>query len=171
MAYATYEDYKALYGESTLDETGFARLVWEAEKVMDDATTGVDAVRKLRLFPPKDADGAEAVKRCACALVDTLRLIGETEQARREAQTLAENADGTVHSRMIASVTAGSESVSYVTGSAAGAQSTAIDAAVGDRTARARLLDDTVRRYLAGVPDANGVNLTYLGRYAVRPGG
>ena len=35
MGYATYADYKALYGESKLDEAGFTRLIWEAERLMD----------------------------------------------------------------------------------------------------------------------------------------
>lgn len=170
MAYAAFEDYQELYGESSLDGPGFARLVWEAERAMDEATAGVDGLRKLRLFPPKDGDGAEAVRRCACALVDTLRRIEQAQAASSMAQSLAENADGTVHGRVVTSVTSGAESVSYAAGSAAGVRQTAVDAAAGDRTARARLLADTVRSYLAGVPDANGVNLTYMGRYPVRLG-
>lgn len=165
MAFATYEDYKALYGDERLDEAGFFRLIWDAERVMDDATTGLDRVRKLRVAMPVDEYGAEAVKRCVCALVDTLRQIEEAEEDSRRARALVENADGTVHSRVLSSVSSGSESISYATGSAARSGTTAIDAAVSDPGARERLLGDTVRRYLSGVADANGVMLLFMGVY------
>ncbi len=168
MSYATYEDFKALYGDGKLDEAGFSRLVWEAEKLMDDATTGADGVRKLRAAPPKCKCDKEAVKRCACALVDTLRQIEEAAENIRRAQGYTENADGTLQGRVITSRSAGGESISYATGSAAKSGTTAIDAAVSDMTARERLFADTVRRYLSGVPDANGVNLLYMGPYPVR---
>ena len=171
MAYACFEDYKARYGESGLDEAGFSRLIWDAERAMDDATTGADYVRKLRLYPPADVYGSQAVKQCAVALVETLRQIEQAEADTSRARAMVERADGTVHSAVVASVSSGSESISYATGSAARSGTTAIDAAVSDRAARARLLEDTVRRYLAGVPDANGVNLLYMGRYPVVMGG
>lgn len=165
MAFATYEDYKVLYKDNGLDEAGFTRLIWDAERAMDDATTGADLVHKLRLYPPTDEYGAEAVKRCACALVDTLRQIEEADEADSKARAMVENADGAVHSRVIASISSGSESISYATGSAARSGTTAIDAARSDPEARARLLADTVRRYLSGVTDANGVNLLFMGVY------
>ncbi len=168
MAYATYEDYTALYGDGALDEAGFTRLTWEAEHLVDAATTGVDGVRKLRHAWPADEQDAQAVRRCVCALVDTLWQLDKAAESIRKAQALVENADGTVQSRMVASRSSGSESISYATGSAARSGTTAIDAAVSDQTARARLLDDTVRRYLSGVPDANGVNLLFLGRYPAK---
>lgn len=171
MSYATYEDFKALYGGEGLGEADFDRLSWEAERLMDDATTGVDGVRKLRAAMPKCKYGRETVKRCACALVDTLRQIDEAAEAIRKAQSFAENADGTLQGRVITSRSAGGESISYAAGSAASQGKTAAGAAVGDLTARQRLMDDTVRRYLSGVPDANGVNLLYMGSYPAGLGG
>ena len=168
MVYATYNDFTDLYGEKMLDEAGFSRLSWEAERVMNDATTGVDGVCKLRQAFPTDEYSVTAVRRCACALIDELRQLEVAAENIRKAQTLMENADGTVQSRQIASRSSGSESISYVTGSSARAGGTAVDAAVSDLTARQKLLDDKVRWYLAGVPDAHGVNLLYLGRYPVR---
>ena len=136
MAYAVYEDYAALYGEG-LDEAGFDRLVWQAGRVMDRATTGVDGVAKLRVAYPERED--EAVRRCACALVERLRR-GQP----------VEHPDGTVSPRLVTGRTAGAESVTYAA-AASGAEDTA--------------LADAVREYLGGVRDANGVNLLYLGRY------
>ena len=170
VGYASFADYVALYGAERLGEADFIRLIWEAERVMDEATTGVDGVRKLRLAKPTKAYPLEAVRRCACALVDTLWQMDEAAEAIRRARAIEEDAGGNVHSRVVASVSSGAESISYATGSAARAGGTAIDAAVSDQTARARLLEDTVRRYLAGVPDANGVNLLFLGRYPLKLG-
>lgn len=168
MAYATYEDFKSLYGDDKMDEAGFSRLSWEAEQLLDTATTGVDGVRKLRRAFPVEEHDVQAVRRCVCALIDILRQLDEAAESIRKAQGLVENADGTFQSRLVASRSSGSESISYATGTAARAGGTAIDTAISDQTARARLLDDTVRRYLSGVPDANGVNLLYLGQYPVK---
>lgn len=168
MAYATFADYEALYPGTELDEAGFDLLIWEAERVMDDITTGADGVRKLRVAKPTKKPGAEAVRRCACALVDAMRQINEAEAAIRKAQKLVENSDGTVQSAAVSSRSSGSESVSYAAVSAAG---TAISAAVSDLTAREQLFAATARRYLSGMKDANGVNLLYMGAYPVRLGG
>ena len=66
MAYVDYEYYKTLYGEKALAEADFTRLLWDAEREIDKATSGVDGVRKLQVaFPTSDYD-AEAVKRCVC---------------------------------------------------------------------------------------------------------
>ena len=72
MAYIDYEYYKSLYGEKAIQETDFNRFLWDAEREIDKATSGVDGVRKLQIaFPTSDYD-AEAVKRCICALIEFL---------------------------------------------------------------------------------------------------
>ena len=149
MAYATYEDFTALYGGNGLDEAGFSRLAWQAERAMDEATTGVDGVAKLQTAMPDQERAREAVRRCACALVELLR---QDEQA----EGYVRRSDGSVAGRVVTAVTAGSESVSY-----------AAPAAVSGQERRARIAE-TARRYLAGIPDANGVQLLYMGRYPAR---
>lgn len=151
MAYASYQDYTALYGEKTLDGALFERLVWQAERAMEQATTGVDGVCKLRQAAPVEPLAREAVRRCACALVELLRRDGQAEG-------YAVRSDGSVTGKVVTAVTAGSESVSY-----------AAPAAVSEQERQARI-ERTVARYLAGVPDANGVALTYMGRYPGKVG-
>lgn len=162
MAYAAYEQFAALYGEA-LDEAQFDRLLWEAEQVMDQATTGVDGVAKLRAAMPEEERAAQAVCRCACALTELLARLERAAESISLGREHVENADGTLQPRMVAARSSGSESVTY----AAGSGSAAVDAAVSDPAVRRQLLDDTVRRYLAGVPDGNGVNLLYMGPYPV----
>ncbi len=144
--YASYEDYKALYGDG-VTEAEFERLAWEAGRIMDAVTTGADGVRKLEAAMPEDAYGAKAVKRCCCALVRRLWTAERTESyVNRE--------DGTVAGRVVTAVTAGVESVTY-----ARPDSTA----AGE--SRGGMLRRTAEELLAGIGDKNGVPLLYMGIY------
>ena len=69
--------YAALYPDGP-DESAFDRLRWEARRVMDRATTGLDGLRKLEAAPPADEQDKEAVERCEAALV---HLLWQTDQA------------------------------------------------------------------------------------------
>lgn len=140
-----YAQYAALYPDGP-DESAFDRLRWEARRIMDRATTGLDGVRKLAVAPPVEEHDAQAVERCEAALV---RLLWQTEQA----EGCASWTDGTVTGKVVTAVTAGSESVSFAAPAAVSAE---------DGEAKCREL---VERYLSGVVDANGVNLLYMGRY------
>ncbi len=150
MAQVTYEDYKSLYGEDGLGQTAFDRLAWEARRVMDNVTTGVDGVRKLAVAAPVEESAAEAVKRCELALA---HVMGEAESVRG---TVARS-DGTVTGRVVTSISAGAESVSYA---APAGQS-------GDREELKKRLRQTAEEYLAGVADKNGVPLLFAGKYPV----
>ena len=69
MAYADYSRYTSIYGEGSISEIDFNRFSYDASRYMDYCTTGVDGVKKLKIAHPTDADDAEAVIRCACALI------------------------------------------------------------------------------------------------------
>ena len=59
--YITYSEYTALY--DPIEERDFNRLVFQACQAVDNLTTGVDGVKKLRVAFPADEDNATAVKR------------------------------------------------------------------------------------------------------------
>lgn len=143
--FVEYEYFTSIYGKS-VEKTTFNRLLWNAEKLVRDATTGVDGRCKLDFaFPDKETD-AETVKRCVCAMVD---LMARVDKAETEA-------DG---NKVVKSVSAGNESITYdVKGGIIGAVLT-------DKTAQAKLYTDTVREYLRGTKDKNGVNLLFGGIY------
>lgn len=143
--YVDYEFYKTLYG-TTVDEKAFNRLIWNAEKLVKNAVTGVDGRCKLDFAFPDVAYDAEAVKRCECALVDILAKI---EKAETEAEG----------NKTVKSVSAGNESISYDTGSGL------INKVLLDKSAQARLYADTINEYLRGTKDKNGVNLLFGGIY------
>lgn len=154
MAYITFEEFSEVY-PGAVTESDFANLEWEARRIVDGHTTGVDNVRKLRVAFPTDEDDAEAVKRCMCKLIKLMHDIEAAEKIRG----LVQRGDGMAIGGVISSVSSGSESISYST------NGTAVDMAAGDITARNKLLSQTVRQALSGVRDANGVSLLYMGRY------
>ena len=143
--YVDYEFYKTLYG-ATVDETVFNRLIWNAEKLVKNAVTGVDGRCKLDFAFPDVAYDAEAVKRCECALVD---IMAKIEKAETEAEG----------NKTVKSVSAGNESISYDTGSGL------IGKVLSNKSAQARLYADTINEYLRGTKDKNGVNLLFGGAY------
>lgn len=157
MAYVDYEYYKSLYGEKALAEADFKRLLWDAEREIDKATSGVDGVRKLKVAFPTDEYDAETVKRCICALIEFLNNLETVEKS----SAMVQSSDGTMRGGIVKSVSAGNESITYET---SGTINNAVKS-VRDR-------DLTVYAFIAsrlyGVSDANGVNLLFGGRYPYR---
>lgn len=152
--YITHDEYTALYG--TIEEKDFIRLEYDAARYMDKYTTGLDGVKKLRVAFPSGED-AEAVKHCAASLIKTLQSINEAEQSASFAKT-----ENGLQGKVISSVSSGSESITYSV-----VKNPLLEVAA-DPMARDRLMRDTIRDYLSGVQDANGVNLLYMGRYPRR---
>lgn len=159
--YITFDEYTQLY--EPMEERLFNVLAFDACRVMDVHTTGIDNVKKLKKYPP-EGDDALAVKHCAAKIINLLYQIQQAESSAMESAGYESTEQG-LRGKVISSVTAGNESISYVTGNSS---ATAIDAAVKDKTVRDKLVADTVREYLSGVKDANGVNLLYMGAYPRR---
>ncbi len=160
-AYIDYEYFKTLYPD--IPKEVFNRLSWEACRKMDAATTGIDGVRKLAVAFPVDEYSSETVKRCACALVDVLNQLKQARENATKASGYTETTNG-LQGKVISSISSGNESISFSSGSS-GSSATVIDKALSDKAAEAQLYTDTIREYLSGVSDANGVNLLYMGRY------
>lgn len=156
MENITYAGYVALYGND-IDERDFSRLSFDAFRVMDDMTTGVDGYHKLRSAYPVEQYDAEAASRCAYALVRLMKQIEDI--AASSGYTVRE--DGAMVGKRVSSVSSGAESISYASGSA----ETVAEAATASASARREAFWSLVREYLAGVKDANGVNMLYMGVY------
>ena len=165
MAYVDYEYYKTLYGEKAISEADFNRLLWDAEREIDKATSGVDGVRKLQVaFPTSDYD-AEAVKRCIVELVNFLYKLEIAENSLNAISEYTERADGSLQGKVVTSVSAGNESISYAVGKSA---DTAISNAIKDLHSKDMAVYQFITSRLSGVSDANGVNLLFGGRYPYR---
>ena len=148
MAYITEANYEALY--VSIDTAEFDRLAYDASRFMDAMTTGIDNVKKLKTAMPEDEDDAEAVEMCCAKLISLLQSI-------EAANGFTLRGDGTVVSNAVSSISSGSESISFGTSS--------VSAAASDITVKNKLMTDTVKAYLSGIEDKNGVNLLYMGRY------
>ena len=160
--YITYEQYKEIQGDEAVSEADFKRLCFSAQRRVDELTTGLDGVRKLAVAWPTDDYTAECVMRCLCELTNLMQCV----EAARNAGSASTASDGSVvASGVVTSVSSGTESITYATGSSL---SSAILAAAGSVQAEDELYRSTIRSYLDGLTDANGVRLLYGGAYPVR---
>jgi len=151
MAHADYAFYTGTFYGDVLTADN-------ADKWLDRASDEVDHLTFDRLasaFPTVEAHAVK-VKKAVCAIAEALCCIDE----QRRAASAQQAADGTYRGA-IASVSSGRESISYSVTGAAGASTYA--AAAASAEAQAALLRDIAAKYLANVPDANGVNLLYAG--------
>lgn len=153
--YATYEDYIQLYGEG-ITEQEFVRLEMQVERSMDIATTGIDNVRKLKMAFPEEH--RQAIMLCACQMVNLAKQIADAEAA--SGYVAGKNG---LQGKAVASMSAGNESVSFSSGSAA------ISEAAFNAEKKGKLLLSAAKEYLSGLEDANGVNLLYMGAYPYVP--
>lgn len=161
MAYSTYALYTSLYGNE-LTETEYNKLAYQASRSLDGYTTGIDGLRKLENYFPTEEYDANAVRMCECELIHMLKQINDVENEITNAHGYITRDDGTVVQKAVASVSSGSESISYSVKNLSG---NAITAAAGDISAKDSLMRTTVRRELSGIKDSNGINLLYMGAY------
>lgn len=166
MFYVDYAYYQSLYGDASMDETTFNRLCWMAQKKLDNATTGVDGLVKLKRAFPTNEDDAETVKRCLCALLMLAYNIEQAEKRISLTKGYVENNDGTLKGKVVKSVTSGNESVEYYL-SGGSSEKSMFDVVVADKNAQEKLYFDTIKEFLSGTSDDNGVNLLYMGKYPV----
>ena len=160
--YIEYEYYKTLYGDKALAENEFNRLSWDAEREIDKATCGIDGVKKLKIAFPIDEENAEAVKRCISELVNFLYKLEEAENNANSLGQYTERDDGSLQGKVVSSVSAGNESISYAVGKSS---ETAISTAIKSVKDKEMVVYQFITSKLSGVSDANGVNLLFAGRY------
>lgn len=158
--YITYDEYAGLYGPVE----NFNRLAADACRMMDKHTSGIDNVKKLKQFFPTDEDEAQTVKHCAAKLINLLAQIEEAEKSVSMGRGYTQTEQG-LQRKIISRVESGNEAISYMESNAG---NSVIDKAVSDKSARDALIRDTIREYLSGVTDSNGVNLLYMGAYPRR---
>ena len=160
--YITFDDYTKFY--DPIEEKLFDRLAFDACRYVDIHTTGIDNVKKLRLYFPTDEDDAQAVKNCVAKLVNFLAQVQEAENAIAMGRGYTETENG-LQRKIVSRVEAGNEAISYMESNAG---SSVIDKAVADKSIKDKLVSDIIRDGLSGVTDANGINLLYMGPYPRR---
>lgn len=158
-----YSFYAALYLDAAAD-TDFNRLCWDANRKLEIATTGMDGLNKLKEYPPTDEYTVEAVKRCVCKLVQYGHDMETAEREARAAKGYTTRADGSIQGKVVSSVSAGNESISYSSPGNA-AVTTLTDKALASLNVREQVERDIIKTALSGLCDGNGVPLLYAGEY------
>lgn len=149
MAYADFDYYKNSFFGDVLTEENAPKWLSRASDELDGPTFG-----RLTFAFPTIEDHAEKVKKAVCAVAEALFYI----DVQRNAASAQKAADGSYRGA-VASISSGRESISFSTNSAA----TAYAAAAASPEAHAQLISSIAVRYLANIPDANGINLLYAG--------
>ena len=149
MAYADFDFYSKAYFGDVLTEDNADKWLSRASDELDGPTFG----RLTYAFPTNDAH-AEKVRKAVCAMAEALFYI----DVQRRAASAQQSADGSYRGA-VSSVSSGRESISYSANSTA----TAYAAAAASPAAHAQLIISIAAKYLANIPDANGVNLLYAG--------
>lgn len=149
MAYADYDFYTGVYYGNLSRSDGIEIWLERASDELDVFTFG----RLLNAFPVEDTHEAK-VKKAVCAIADALYLVDN----QRKAAAPQKQEDGSYHGA-VSSISSGGESVSY---SKADSGSVYAEAAAS-KEKEFELVRGLAYKYLAGIPDANGVNLLYAG--------
>ena len=149
MAYADYDFYTSVYAGDVLTEQNAAKWLTRASDELDAVT-----FHRLASGFPTEESHAVRVRKAVCAVAETLYHVDEARRAMAAVQDERGNYHGPV-----TSVSSGRESVSY----ASNGNTSSYTKAAMDTTVLASLILGDAVRYLAGVPDANGVNLLYAG--------
>ncbi len=153
--YITYLEYTNITGPA-MPQPVFSKYEYEAERVIDKLTSGIDNIRKLEIAYPENEKDKRAVMYCMAALISELAEIDQIKkEIREEKANSGENG-------MIASKSSGSESISYVTDEKLIEDTIKATLSI---EAKEQMMEDIVFHYLRGVQDANGVNMLYGGEY------
>ena len=150
MAYADYSFYSGSYYGDVLEPNTSAKWFEMASDELDAFTFG-----RLSFAFPTVPSHADKVKKAVCAIAEALYFI----DSQRRAGTAQKAEDGTYHGA-VASISSGKESISYA---APSATASAYTSAASSEAERAKLIGNIACKYLANIPDANGINLLYAG--------
>lgn len=152
MAFADYTFYQAVYHGDVLTESNADRWLERASDELDFMTSS----RLTFAFPSNDVH-IKKVKKAVCAVADAMCLI----ESQQNAVMAQRDNNGNFHGA-VSSISSGRESISYA--SIGGSASSSVYAQAATNTGlKNKLLRDAAASYIAGVPDAYGINLLYMG--------
>lgn len=162
MGYVTYDYYKSIYGENSMPETDFNRLLWEACDWIDNLT-----LNKLQFAFPTNERDVEKVRRCVCIVLTELYQVERIKKSAMDAIGYTQQSDGSMRGKVITSISSGSESIGLSAGGTS-ANTAETKAAQGEKELSAEVTGK-VKRIFGNTFDSNGVRLTYAGIPYPRP--
>lgn len=157
MAYVDYQFYTEKYYGDTVPESDFPKYAERASDRIDSITFD----RLVNGFPEEER-AVTKVKKAVCAVTEALYQIDQIKKASMETVGTVTREDGTVISKAVSSISSGSESISFATGSSGGTESIYGQAAVNKKV-EGVLLYQIATEYLSGVTDNKGICLLYAG--------
>lgn len=157
MAYTDYAFYKNEYHGDVVPETDFPKCV-------DWASDRIDTITFDRLANglPSDARANQKVQKAVCSVAEALYQIDSIKNTLLNNLGTVETEDGKVTGKTVSSVTAGSESITYSTGTS-DASKTVYAQACMDKKVENILIRQKAEQYLYGVKDDKGEYLLYAG--------
>ncbi len=148
--YSTSQFYVEEYFGNEIPLDDINKYLSRASDELDTLTYG----RLVKAYPTEQIY-SEKVQKAVCAVAECLYKIEE----QRKAVAARVDTDGK-YTGPISSIKAGEESVSYTS---VNSSSSVYSAAAASKEAQNQLIAETAARYIANVPDANGINLLYAG--------
>lgn len=148
--YSTSQFYVDEYFGNEIPLDDINKYLSRASDELDTLTYG----RLIKAYPTEHIYD-EKVQKAVCAVAECLYKIEE----QRKAVAARIDTDGK-YTGPISSIKAGEESVSYAS---VNSSSSVYSAAAASKDAQDQLIAETAARYIANVPDANGINLLYAG--------
>lgn len=148
--YSTSQFYVEEYFGNEIPLDDINKYLSRASDELDTLTYG----RLIKAYPTEQIYD-EKVQKAVCAVAECLYKIEE----QRKAVASRIDTDGK-YTGPISSIKAGEESVSYAS---VNSSSSVYSAAAASKEAQNQLIAETAVRYIANVPDANGINLLYAG--------
>lgn len=148
--YSTSQFYVEEYFGNEIHLDDINKYLSRASDELDTLTYG----RLIKAYPTEQIYD-EKVQKAVCAVAECLYKIDE----QRKAVASRIDTDGK-YTGPISSIKAGEESVSYTS---VNSSSSVYSAAAASKEAQNQLIAETAARYIANVPDSNGINLLYAG--------
>lgn len=154
MAYVDYQFYtEKCYGD-TVPESDFLKYAERASDRIDKITFD-----RLATGLPENERAQTKIKKAVCAVADALYQIDQIKKASMETVGTVTREDGTVTGKMVSSISSGSESISYATGSSGSMSESIYGQAALDKKVENVLLYQIAAEYLSNVGDKKGTNL------------
>ena len=157
MAYADEEYYTTMWKTGTIPEEKLKGFLSRASMEVDNMTFG-----RLRKGLPEDEYYQDKIRSAVCETADLLYSYNMADNLAMQA--LKEMNAKEISEKGIKSISDGTESATYNTGSDLASQAKAMFPELAStKEERNRAVHQIIRRYLAGIPDIEGTNLLYAG--------
>lgn len=157
MAYTDYGFYTNKYFGDVVPELDFQKYAERASNRIDRITFD-----RITYMYPDDPKMDKKIQEATCAVAEALYQIDIAKRASMEAFEMIQQEDGTVTGKVVSSVSSGSESRTYATGSSGNASNIYAQAAMDKKTEN-MVIYQTAVEYLSGVTDDEGRNVLYAG--------